>query len=339
MKKLKDTIVVASAWEKNAPKDVLGAVCCLGSVKRALLNKGIKVKRLYIEKEDFKPVSRLKHKIEKVNPSCIFNLFEGFSLDSKKEIEFVRVLEKMRIPFTGNSSRTLKVCLDKELQKKILIKNKILVPRGVFARDLRCLASVDFVPPFFIKPCFEDASVGIEDDCLVYEKDCLLDVVARKLKRFPSGLIIEEFIAGREYNAGFLGKYPYELVGVSEVDYSRNKKLAPFMTYDSKWEETSLAYKKLIPSCAIRIDKVFKNKIISLAVKTGKILGCQGYFRVDLREEQGLLFVLDVNPNPDINLDSGFIRQAYYKGYSYEDVVEKILQDRKDGFKKKYRRI
>lgn len=335
MKRSRDTIVVVSAWEENAPKDVLGAVCCLSSVKQALLSKGIKVKQLYLEKEDFKYLSNLKQKIAKVNPSCIFNLFEGFSDDSKKEIEFVKILEKMGVPFTGSSSKTLKICLDKEQQKKILIKNKIPVPRGVFARNPRCLASIDFAPPFFIKPCFEDASIGIEDDCLVYEKKRLFDVVDRKLKRFPSGILIEEFICGREYNVGFLGGYPYELVGVSVMDYSRNKKLVPFMTYDSKWEETSLAYKKLIPSCEIKINKVFKNKIIALAVKTGQLLGCQGYFRVDLREKQGKFFVLDVNPNPDINLDSGFIKQAYCKGYSYGDLVEKILLE-KHGFEKKH---
>ena len=44
-----------------------------------------------------------------------------------------------------------------------------------------------------------------------------------------------------------------------------------------------------------------------------------------MREHSGRLCVLDINPNPDINNDSGFMKQAYGKGYTYTETVARIV--------------
>ena len=319
-------ILIAVAKDISARNDVQDALRCRTSLEDVFLKKGLSVETLYLEEDNFEKVEMIKEKILGHSPVCVFNLFEGFGNNSQKEAEFVEILESTNIPYTGNSSHTLSLCLNKEVLKKILLKNSILVPKGFFIKDIKELKPdvLDF--PLFIKPCFEDASVGIDRDSLVTEKQNAYEILEKKLKKFPQGVIVEEFISGKEYNVGFLGDYPYELLGISVIDYAKHKKILPFLSYNSKWETYSQEFKILLPSLEEPIDESFKKRIITLAKKVGEVSGCRNYFRVDLRETDGRLFVLDVNPNPDINQDSGFMKQAYYKGYTYEDIIEKILK-------------
>ncbi|MBU2250643.1 MAG: ATP-grasp domain-containing protein, partial [Candidatus Omnitrophica bacterium] len=279
-----------------------------------------------IDKKDFLDPQGLKEKVNKNNPVCIFNLFEGFCDDSAKEAEFVKVLEASGIPFTGNPSAALEICLNKQKVKNILRRNKIPVPAGIFIDKTRSLDIEAFNFPLFIKPCFQDASVGIEEDCLVLKKEELLKTINSKLKRFPKGVLVEEFIDGKEYNAAFLGSFPYELLGIGKLDYQRHENLTPFLTYASKWEEAAPEFKKLVFSPCLEISDSLKDEIVGLSQRAAEALGCSGYFRVDFREKNNRLSILDVNPNPDINPDSGFISQARRKGYSYIGILEKILE-------------
>ncbi|NQT28403.1 MAG: ATP-grasp domain-containing protein [Candidatus Omnitrophica bacterium] len=318
-------IIITVAREGTKAKDVLEALVCAESVKQSFLDREVLVKIVYIEKSDFSESGRLKRKIKKLKPGCVFNLFEGFMSDPGKEVDFVEIIEDMEILFTGNFSQTLKNCLNKQAAKDILIKNRISVPQGLLVNNINDLEGNNLSLPIFIKPCFEDASVGIDENSLVVSRDDLYKIIGQKLENFHRGLLVEEFIPGREFSVGFLGEFPYELLGISTMDYSRHQDLVPFLIYAAKWEASSRSSRVLIPCCKEKIEGNIKGEIIDIASQAGRALGCRGYFRVDLREKNGDLFVIDVNPNPDINKDSGFMRQAYHKGYSYDDAVEKIL--------------
>jgi D-alanine-D-alanine ligase len=230
------------------------------------------------------------------------------------------------IPFTGNSSFTLCACLDKAMTKNILKRSGILVPKGIVVKNITNLKMNNLSFPVFVKPCSEDASVGISKDSLVYSKKGLRDILKKRLKKFPKGLIVEEFLPGEEYSVAFLGNRFYEALGVSAINYSLYKDFPPFLTYISKWDEKANEFKKIKPSRVLMADVNLKKRIISLARKAAKVLGCRGYFRVDLRTKDGKIFIIDVNPNPDINIESGYVKQARQSGYSYSEIIEKIIQ-------------
>lgn len=318
-------ILITTIQPDTNEKDVSEVLRCADDVKKTLLKKGFYVQTIHIKKEDFYHLSNLEKKIKTINPKCIFNLFEGFKTDSKTEARFAKILETTGIPFTGNNSTTLEICLNKNKVKDILGKNNIPVPKGVFIKDIHELNPNLFNPPVFIKPCFEDASIGIEEDSLVTKPQYIYKTAARKLKHFPQGIIIEEFIPQEEYNVCFLGHFPYKLLGTAILDYRQHSNFEPFLTYNSKWEETSRAFKTLTPSCGENIANDLKQQLLTLSATAGKLLGCQSYFRVDLRRREKQLFILDVNPNPDINTDSGFMRQAGHAGFHYDDIIEQIL--------------
>jgi len=318
-------VCVTYNWEEMPYGELLNILKCKDKVKDALIEMGFRVTDISIEVDDFMN-GRIREKILSQNSQLIFNLFEGFDGDSQKEAVFVEILEGMHIPFTGNASKTLSLCVNKDEVKKILTKEKMSTPKGIVVRsfdDFNFNHRLKF--PLMVKPCFEDGSMGIDEASYILNKEILCEVLKIKLKKFPQGLIVEEFIGQKEYSVGLLGNNPYQVLGISVIDYRKYKKFLPFLTYNSKWEKRALEYKKIIPKTKLRLNKNLKEKLIENAFKVGRIFSCKGYFRVDFREDQRGIFIIDVNPNPDISEDAGFAKQAYSKGYRYKDLIYEIV--------------
>lgn len=320
-------ILIALAFNPHPTKDTADTVRCKDSVEAALREKGYETDVLYVAKEDFSEKGKkLIDKISTRPEACIFNLFEGFSDDPLKEVDFIKILEQASIPFTGNSSYTLATCLNKHLTKSLLREAGVPTPDWIFVEKESDIKLGNLKFPLFIKPCFQDASVGIDEDSFIKSEDELFDVISRKLKRYPRGLLISEFISGNEYNVGFLGNDAHEAMGISAIDYSKYKHLPHYLSYVGKWDETSEEFKKIIPDPHYPLDEAKKDLIIKTAQRASGLLKCRGYFRVDMREENSRIYVIDANPNPDINTDSGFMKQAATRGYNFSFVVDKIVK-------------
>lgn len=318
--------VIITVTREDTPRpDVLDNRRCAQSIFDALV-ADYEPLILDITKRDFKNIPVLKARIKSFKPVCIFNIFEGFSDDSLKEADFTRILASLKIPFTGNGFNAINTCLDKNRVRRILAQNHISVPRGILAKSVKDADKIDFGFPVFIKPNREDASVGIDNHSLVRDKVHLERYLREKVGNFPGGVVVEEFIPGREYNCGFLGNSHFELMNVSVIDYEKYSDFKPFLSYDAKWNQNTPEFKAIIPAIDNHLDEAVRKSIIRLCRKAGHLLGCRGYFRVDLREQNQCLYVLDVNPNPDINVDSGFMRQAYSKGYTFGEVILRMVR-------------
>lgn len=273
-----------------------------------------------------------KKRIKALEPTCILNRFEGWSEDSTQEIVFARVLEEIGIPFTGNPSAALNLCLDKWNAKEVLRKAGVPVPPGKRIDGPAGIGHEGLRFPIFLKPCCEDASIGIDERSLVRNEEEFSASAAEKLKNFPKGILAEEFISGKEYTMGMIGNSPYEILGLSVLDHSRHG-LTPYITYDSKWISNTDEYKMIMPSLDESISEGTRRRIEDIASRTAEAFGCKGYFRIDMREREGEIYVLDVNPNPDISEDSGFMRQAFKKGYTYEGMLYKLVELAEDRFR------
>ncbi len=320
------TVVIAVDGEHTGRQDVLDALRCARAVRHALRDDYTAVIVPLLKRDFATPRILLKH-IKQYAPVCVFNLFEGFSDDAQQEAVFAAILEKAQIPFTGNSSCTIGLCLNKAAVKVRLRRHGVNVPRGCVIKASSGLKGKLWHWPIFVKPVGEDASVGIDDRSLVEDVGALEGVVADRLKKFPQGILVEEFIGGREFNVGFLGGVPYTLLNVAALDYTVFPKFKPFLSYAAKWDRGSAEFGAFLPVIDKMMDKTLKNRIVTLASRAGAATGCGSYFRIDLREQGNELYVLDVNPNPDINIDSGFARQAYSRGHDFTSLVRTILRE------------
>jgi D-alanine-D-alanine ligase len=325
---IRDAVLVAVGIDDGGRPDVTDGVRCRSHVIEALSRLGIPAAPLDIRREDLadaRPETAFATRLRDRSPSCIFNLFEGFSDDSSLEHDFCRFLEASGLPYTGNGPDALAACHDKARARVLLERGGVPVPDGICVRSCSDLAGIAFPAPFFVKPAHEDGSVGIDESSLVRSLDALEGVVSRKLLHHPDGLVVEEFLSGREFSVAFLEGAP-EPVGISVIEYDHFPGLSPYLNYASKWDPKAPDF-VISPRSAEHLPHALIRSIGALAARSGTVLGCRGYFRVDVRERRpgGDLRVIDVNPNPDISSDAGFARQAGEAGIHYASLIERIV--------------
>lgn len=325
-------IAVVAGREDTGREDVLDVLRCRKSVLEALCSRGFEAFPMDITREDFSRNRGIERKILEHDPDCIFNLFEGFSDASWLEIRFAETMRRTGVPFTGNHPETLALCLDKDKARRTLSQAGIPVAPGCCVLpDYEAGVADGLRFPLFVKPRMEDSSVGIDGRSIVESREQLFRLLDERLVSFPDGLIVEEFLEGSEFNAGFMGTYPYELMAVSTIDFRFGPGERSFLGYDSKWEQDSSDYQNTESVVEKGIDPSVRREIVRISREAGKIMGCRGYFRVDLREHRGSLFVLEVNPNPDINTDSGFVKQSSRKGYGYAEMLVRLVRNAMNG--------
>ncbi len=326
----KKQVVITAQMEPDAKADVEAVRHCASSVKKALTSIGWSASMLWVtpehKKENFRQIIE---DLFILAPDCVFNLFEGFGDDPFSEYKLAKLMEESKIVFTGNSSEALFTCLNKKLTNDTLRENGMIVPKGALVKSVADIKDIDIPLPVFIKPCFRDGSQGIDTDSVVNESSDLERVIGEKLKTYGKGLLLEEFIPGDEYNISCLSGKKAEVLGVSIMEYHRYPGSRPFMDYEAKWDTRSDRYKKLVPRVIplTSLDTKLKKVINRLCGDISRIFGCRGYFRIDIREKDGKWYILDVNPNPDISEDSGFMKQAYSRGYEYHDVIKIMIKN------------
>lgn len=260
-------------------------------------------------------------------PDVIFNFIEIYKENPRLEMNIVGMFELLRIPYTGATPTALANCQSKVLTKRILDASGLKSPRFIFIKKLKSRYIHNLRYPLMIKPAYEDASVGIENDSIVFNHKDLRTRVDYVLSYFLQPALVEEFIEGRELNAAVMGDKNPIALPLSEIDFSgMPDHLHNIVSYQAKWDPLHEAYHKTIPICPAQLPKRIENKAQNIAVAAFKEMGCRDYARIDMRlGKDNELYVLEVNPNPDLTEDMGFMRSAEAAGISYIDTLTKIV--------------
>jgi D-alanine-D-alanine ligase len=174
----------------------------------------------------------------------------------------------------------------------------------------------------------EDASAGINEKSVVYDRKELEERVEYIIKMFKQPALVEEFIDGREVNVAILGNNPPVVLPISEIDFSHLPSHLPkIVSYEAKWIPNTDYYEKTIPICPAPLEPELERKIKDIALSCYKIMGCRDYARVDMRiDKEGNPYVLEVNPNPDLSRNAGFMRSASVYGLTPEETIVKIAE-------------
>jgi D-alanine-D-alanine ligase len=234
----------------------------------------------------------------------------------------------MGIPYTGASAMSLANCQNKILAKRLLSSSGIRIPHFfiVYAKSARYSHKLNY--PLFVKPAFEDASVGIENESIVSNSKELKKRIDYVLKNFSYPVLVEEYIEGRELNVSVMGDKRLQVLPISEIDFSTMPDyLHNIVSYQAKWDPHHESFHKTIPICPAVIPLKIEKKAKEIAFKAFKVMGCRDYARVDIRlSKDNTLYVLEVNPNPDITDGAGFMRSAERGGMTYSQVLKRIVK-------------
>ena len=279
-------------------------------VAKELLKNGYKIKIN-------EPNHKLLEVIKSFKPKVIFNALHGqFGEDGYIQT----ILETTKIPYTHSNVIASAIAMDKELSKKIFIKNNILTPKFIsysFNKSKSFL--MDLIEkrlkfPVVIKPINEGSSVN------VFICSNLNIIPKINLLKDYKKILIEEFIPGREIQAAIIGS---RKLGAIELKPKRK-----FYDYQAKYNSKAKT-KHLIP---VNLSKKYYSKLMSLSLKAHNILGCSGVTRSDFKFYKGKFYLLEINTQPGMTSLSLVPEIAAYKGINFIKLIELIL---KDAFKKK----
>jgi len=187
-----------------------------------------------------------------------------------------------------------------------------------------------FPPPYIVKPVWEDASVGLNDASVFYHEQDLLEHFTTHLN-LTNELFTEAYIAGREFNLSILaskeGPQVLPAAEIEFIDYPAEK--PRIVDYRAKWDVNSFEYQHTVRRFDFAdCDKQLIAELTKIARRCWKIFNLCGYARVDFRIDlSGKSWVLEVNTNPCISPDSGFVAASERAGLDYNTIIRRIIDD------------
>ncbi|HOK73859.1 MAG TPA: ATP-grasp domain-containing protein [Bacteroidales bacterium] len=305
---------------ENALADELDILDQVEWVETNLKKAGIETYRKGITNNFMNEISLLADE----KPDFVFNLVE--SINNKGELlYFIPALLNMHsIPYTGNPLEALFITTSKFLTVKLLKNEGIRTPESFHISEYR-----KFEPgkSYIIKPVWEDGSLDItQDSVFVYHQG----YEEKFMNLRDSHWIIQEYIDGREFNISLLTSNgrpevlpPAEIVF---VDYGNRPRIVDFK---AKWEEDSFEYKNTIRRFpGIELNESHRKEIEVTAIKCWDIFSLRGYARIDMRvDSENRVYVIEVNANPCISKNGGFVAATENAGYAFTDVIKRIIND------------
>ena len=250
--------------------------------------------------------------IKSFKPKIIFNALHGqFGEDGYIQT----ILETTGIPYTHSGVIASAIAMDKELSKKIFLKNNILTPKYILYSydiskfDLLKLIKKKLKFPVVIKPINEGSSVNVFI--------CSINNFFKKIKLLKDykKIIIEEFIPGQEIQAAIIGS---KKLGAIELRPKRK-----FYDYEAKYNSKAKT-EHIIP---VNLTKNNYDKLMNISLKAHKLIGCSGVTRSDFKFYKGKFYLLEINTQPGMTNLSLVPEIANFKSITFIKLIELILED------------
>ena len=262
----------------------------------------------------FDPKGNLINQIRKFKPNVVFNALHG----RYGEDGYIQsILESEKVKYTHSGVLSSSIAIDKEISKKIFIKNKILTPKYIKytfnnnSNKKKLLTNVKkkLGFPVVIKPINEGSSVNVYI--------CDLSNLNKKLKILEpyKEILIEKYIPGREIQSAILGK---KKLGAIELIPKRK-----FYDYEAKYNLNAKT-EHIIP---VELSSHKLNKVMNIALKAHKIIGCKGVTRSDFKYYKGKFYLLEINTQPGMTKLSLVPEIAAHKGINFKNLLEWIIKD------------
>ena len=271
------------------------------------------IKKKYITKI-CEPDGNLVKNLRKYKPNIVFNALHGrYGEDGYVQA----VLESEKIKYTHSGVLSSSIAIDKEISKKIFIKNKILTPKYFkfkFKKKINKNKIINKVKkkigfPVVIKPFNEGSSVEVY---ICKKKSFYKNLL--KLAPYKE-IMIEKYIPGREIQVAILGK---KKLGAIELKPKRK-----FYDYEAKYNSKSKT-EHIIP---VKINKIDMDKLMNLAFKAHVAIGCRGATRSDFKFYNNKFYLLEINTQPGMTSLSLVPEIAKYNKISFINLIDWMIKD------------
>jgi D-alanine-D-alanine ligase len=274
---------------------------------------------------------RLWEHLDPVPGTIVFNLIEAPPGAPQLQPVSAAVLEALGVSFTGASAAAMWITTDKLATRAVLAAEGLPVAAGGRFSAAHPAVLEHVPPPWILKPAWEDASLGLDGEAVCSSRDRAVARGRELERRFPGQpVLVEHFLPGREFNVSLLaaGAGGGELLPVAEIAFVDFPADVPALVgYEAKWEAETFAYEHTVRRFPDdTADAALLDEIRALAAAAWRLCDLRGYGRVDMRlDEGGRPRILEVNANPCLAADAGFMAAAGRAGLSPADVVGRIL--------------
>ena len=271
-------------------------------------------------------------RLRALSPAFVFNLVETVEGAGRLIYLAPAVFDQLGITYTGASTEAVFLTSNKTVAKRFLANSGIRTPHWLSAEDLRRGSPV-ISGVYIIKSVWEHASIGLDESATVSvtEPDELLAELQQRKAALGGACFAEAFVEGREFNLSLLaaGDGP-EVLPPAEIcfDGYPPEKLR-VVGYLAKWEPDSFEYQHTPRRFDFpKEDAPLLRELDRIARACWELFALRGYARVDFRvDTSGRPWVLEVNTNPCLSPDAGFVAAAERAGLDFVRVVERIVSD------------
>lgn len=275
-----------------------------------------------------------RNELRRVAPDCVFNLVESLGGTDRLMAAATLLLDSMQLPYCGSDTHAILLSGDKLRAKLAMTAASIPTPAwwDCDSKSWRALPPQEATPSnVIIKANFEHASFGMRDDAVAESVNtCQIQTMLADRNASTGHVhLAEAFIAGREFNLSMLeiDGQP-QVLAPAEIDFSG---LPParhrIVGSSAKWDEGSIEYQQTPRRFDFASsDQPLVAHLSELAIGCWHLFDVRGYGRVDFRiDDQARPYVLEVNANPCLSCDAGFVAAAAQSQIQYDQVVESIL--------------
>lgn len=264
-------------------------------------------------------------------PEVVFNLVET-PMGMARLIHMAPLLlARLGMAHTGADTRAMLVSSNKLLAKNLLRQAGLPTPDWVTLQYFEQRST--HKTPYLIKPAWEHGSVGMDDDAFIPQgrRSAITEALARRTAEQGPDFFAEAYVEGREFNLSILaGPAGAEVLPPAEIvfqDYEPGR--LRVVGFQAKWEPESFEYRHTPRRFGFAPrDQHLLEELKGLSLRCWKLFGLRGWARVDFRVDgRGQPFILEVNANPCLSDDAGFMAAASKAGLDQSAVVARILAD------------
>lgn len=257
---------------------------------------------------DVYSLNRLEDVIETGKYDIVFNLVESLHNSGRLIHVIPSLLDYMQVPYTGSSADAIYTTSNKLLAKKIMRGYGIPTPEE---------GEMEY--PYIIKSIWEHASIGINDQSVIY---------SFPETPIPHNCFAERYIEGREFNVSMIEVGDeLRILPIAEIvfdDYPDN--LPKIVGFNAKWIEDSFEYRHTRRDYNFVPESFLIDRLRVISLKCWELFGLNGYARIDFRvDKDNNPFVIDINANPCLSPEAGFAAACNQQGISYNEMIKCII--------------